>query len=79
MFRRRADEVVQKLRQCWPSLEVVYNASTPRRGAFELQLLKEDDTGVVFWSGLKRGPPRKEKFPDLDTVQDLLSKALNSE
>lgn len=78
MFKRRADEVVERLRQRWPTIEAVYNPEKPRRGAFELVLITEDGSEVLIWSGLKRGPPRKEKFPNLDLVQDLLNEALNN-
>lgn len=45
MFKRRADEIVNALRQHWPELEAVYNPEKPRRGAFELLLVKEDAPG----------------------------------
>lgn len=72
-------EVVDGLRQCWPELEAEYNPVKPRRGAFELQLVQEDKPDVILWSGIKKGPPRKEKFPDLETIQTILNKALSSE
>lgn len=78
MFKRRAVEVVNALRQQWPQLEAVYNVEKPRRGAFELMLVTENKPDVLFWSGIKKGPPRKEKFPDLETIQNLLSEVLKS-
>jgi len=69
--------VVESLRQHWPSIEAVYNPVKPRRGAFELILVKEDGSEVAFWSGLKRGPPRREKFPNLDLLPELLNEVLN--
>lgn len=32
---------------------------------------------VLFWSGVARGPPRKEKFPSGEVVQDLFKEALS--
>jgi hypothetical protein len=46
------------------------------REAFEIHLLLENDEKVLIWSGLKRGPPRREKFPDADTLLQAAQKAL---
>jgi len=28
----------------------------------------DDDESSLVWSGIKKGPPRKQKFPDLEVV-----------
>lgn len=43
-----------------------------KRGSFEITLTRDDGEQVVVWTGVKRGPPRKLKFPD---PKDLLDKA----
>jgi len=47
----------------------------PRRGAFEITITLEDGEEVLLWSGLKRGPPRKEKFPDVQALLDQWAKS----
>lgn len=39
----------------------------------------EGDKEVVLWSGIKKGPPRKLKFPDPAEVVSALKEALKSE
>ncbi len=50
----------------------------PARGSFEITVERDDGKKVLVWSGLKRGPPRKEKFPDssvlLKETYDKLTK-----
>lgn len=52
------------------------NFDKPRRGAFECTLFKEDDSEVLVWTGLKKGPPRKLKFPESEDVVKEIKKAL---
>ena len=76
IFRRKALELSEALKREWPNIEISYNDSTPRRGAFEFVLKKLDGSDFVLWSGLKRGPPRKEKFPESNIVIESLRKAI---
>lgn len=49
-------------------MEVVLNKSgKPSRGSFEIYVQKDDDEEkkTQIWSGIKKGPPRKDKFPDV--------------
>lgn len=69
-------ELSEALRSEWPKIEITYNDSTPRRGAFEFVLKKPDGSDVVLWSGLNKGPPRKEKFPEPNIVIESLRKAI---
>uniref|UniRef100_A0AAY4BND3 Selenoprotein H n=1 Tax=Denticeps clupeoides TaxID=299321 RepID=A0AAY4BND3_9TELE len=58
-----------------PLLLVEVNPGKPRRGSFEVTLM---DSGreVCLWSGLKKGPPRKLKFPAPAEMVAELEKAL---
>lgn len=62
--------------QHFPDLEVEFNSTAPRRGAFELVVTNCDGVESVLWSGLKKGPPRRLKFPDPNALVDDLKKAL---
>ena len=56
----------------FPNILVEMNPKKPRRNSFEVVLLKEDGTQVELWSGLKKGPPRKLKFPEPTKVVETL-------
>lgn len=43
----------------------------PRRGAFEIDLVLDGQVHPI-WSGLKKGPPRRLKFPDAQVVLSAL-------
>uniref|UniRef100_A0A9R1SID5 Selenoprotein H n=2 Tax=Cyprinus carpio TaxID=7962 RepID=A0A9R1SID5_CYPCA len=62
-----------------PELCVVLNPQKPRRNSFEIILMEGDKAEVVLWSGIKKGPPRKLKFPDPAEVVSALKEALKSE
>ncbi|KAI9016718.1 hypothetical protein DFJ74DRAFT_708778 [Hyaloraphidium curvatum] len=46
----------------------------PRRGAFNF-IVRSGDKEVEVWDGLTKGPPRSDKFPDLDALVDMVRKA----
>uniref|UniRef100_A0A3B4EJS2 Selenoprotein H n=1 Tax=Pygocentrus nattereri TaxID=42514 RepID=A0A3B4EJS2_PYGNA len=60
-----------------PELRVVLNPQKPRRNSFEVTLV-EGSKEVVLWTGIKKGPPRKLKFPDPVEVVTALDDALKS-
>lgn len=83
MFKRRANEVFAKLLEELPkeNLQLILNeGGTCRRGAFEIQIAKTptDDkkSRTLVWTGLKKGPPRAHKFPEVGDILDELKKAL---
>ena len=53
-------------------------AIEPRFGAFEVWFARNcRETYHLLWSGLDKGPPRREKFPqDLDEIQRKVLKLL---
>lgn len=49
----------------------------PSRGSYEIYVQKSSkDDKVNIWSGLKKGPPRKDKFPEVASLMDQIKKAL---
>jgi len=76
VYGRRAADLLDALRQDLGEVEAVINEEKPRRGSFEITLLKEDDSEVLVWTGLKKGPPRKTKFPEADIVLKEIQKSL---
>lgn len=81
-YRRRANERFTEVAEILKgkNLEILINEhGPPRRGAFEISVLhKKDDTAnaKLIWSGLKKGPPRRQKFPDTKDIIDAIKKAV---
>jgi len=44
------------------------------RGAFDITIGLSDGTEAKIWSGLDKGPPRKLKFPDAETLVNAARK-----
>jgi len=70
---------VTALKPEYPQIEFSYNPTKPRRGAFEFVAVNKDGSEAVLWSGIKRGPPRKEKFPEPAKLLDIFKDHFNSE
>ncbi|KAB0351242.1 hypothetical protein FD754_016099 [Muntiacus muntjak] len=70
-------EHCQALRLQAPELAVKVNPARPRRGSFEVTLLRADGSSAELWTGLKKGPPRKLKFPEPHVVLEELKKYLS--
>nr|CAD7406711.1 unnamed protein product [Timema poppensis] len=68
----KAAELVAALKIVWPNTEVVINATKPRRGSFEFTLLGIGGKETLIWSGIKKGPPRKEKFPTSEILIEAI-------
>uniref|UniRef100_A0A8C6GBC2 Selenoprotein H n=1 Tax=Mus spicilegus TaxID=10103 RepID=A0A8C6GBC2_MUSSI len=64
VYGRHAAALSQALQLEAPELPVQVNPSKPRRGSFEVTLLRSDNSRVELWTGIKKGPPRKLKFPE---------------
>lgn len=76
MYGRQAAALSQALRQEAPGLALQVNPAKPRRGSFEVTLLRADGGRAELWSGIRRGPPRKLKFPEPRDVVAALRKHL---
>jgi len=72
VFGRRASELVEALREELGEVDATMNAKAPRRGTFEVVMIKDDDSEVLLWSGHKKGPPRKTKFPEAQVIIDAI-------
>uniref|UniRef100_A0A3Q3F136 Selenoprotein H n=1 Tax=Labrus bergylta TaxID=56723 RepID=A0A3Q3F136_9LABR len=70
-------DVKSALLAAHPGLTVVFNPVKPRRNSFEISLL-DGDKETSLWTGIKKGPPRKLKFPQPDVVVDALQEALEA-
>lgn len=67
--------MVEALRSDFGDFEATLNPDKPRRGAFEISVVLEDKKELV-WTGLKKGPPRKMKFPEPEAVAEEIKKLL---
>uniref|UniRef100_A0A665TBR2 Selenoprotein H n=1 Tax=Echeneis naucrates TaxID=173247 RepID=A0A665TBR2_ECHNA len=76
VYGRNAEEVRSALLAARPGLTVVLNPEKPRRNSFEITLM---DGEMSLWTGIKKGPPRKLKFPQPDSVVTALQEALKAE
>ncbi|TKS72333.1 Selenoprotein H [Collichthys lucidus] len=71
-------EVKSALLAAHPGLTVVLNPEKPRRNSFEITLL-DGGKETSLWTGIKKGPPRKLKFPQPDDVVAALQEVLKNE
>uniref|UniRef100_A0A3B4AEC3 Selenoprotein H n=1 Tax=Periophthalmus magnuspinnatus TaxID=409849 RepID=A0A3B4AEC3_9GOBI len=78
MYGRNAQEVKSALLDARPDLTVVLNPQKPRRNSFEITWM-DGDKEKILWTGIKKGPPRKLKFPEPSVVVAALEEALKSE
>uniref|UniRef100_A0A8D2D543 Selenoprotein H n=1 Tax=Sciurus vulgaris TaxID=55149 RepID=A0A8D2D543_SCIVU len=77
VYGRNAAALSQALRLEAPELPVKVNPCKPRRGSFEVTLLRPDGSSAELWTGIKKGPPRKLKFPEPQEVVEELKKYLS--
>ncbi len=71
MYKRHATRVASALEK---SLGVSTETSVAtKRGSFELFY-----GGDLVWSGLKKGPPRKDKFPEDDEIIKLIKEKMSA-
>lgn len=79
MYKKRALALAEAVKAEVEDIHVEYNPSAPRRGSFEVTLIMGDGETkeVLLWSGIKKGPPRKLKFPeDHKLITDMVKKNL---
>ncbi|KAI9599223.1 hypothetical protein BDF19DRAFT_478949 [Syncephalis fuscata] len=85
----KADEYTAEMQPIWamfaivaqfPNAIIEMNPTKPRSKSFEITVLTEADSsdGQLIWSGIKKGPPRKEKFPDEAHVVSLVANVINA-
>lgn len=86
IFIEKAHEIFKYLNEKHPrnKFKLLVNEETdgtaiePREGAFEMSFAKNCRlTNHLIWSGIDKGPPRREKFPpDLDELARKIQKIL---
>eukprot|EP01135_Chromosphaera_perkinsii_P004960 Nk52_evm4s307 gene=Nk52_evmTU4s307 len=75
----KANKFKEALEDAFPTAEVLINhgMDKPRRGAFECTFVRsKDKKSVEIWTGVKKGPPRKLKWPDHDEIIAKVKKEL---
>ena len=81
MFKRKANEIFAGVQKLIPhkNFELTLNSEgKPARGSFEIFVTKaETEKKVQVWTGLKKGPPRKDKFPEPKELVDSILDAIN--
>ena len=50
--------------------------AAPKRGSFEITVTTSDGEEVLVWSGVNKGPPRKEKFPHAEKLAAEVAKKI---
>jgi len=79
VFKRKAQGVISALSEaglCVDKVETVINEEKPKRGSFEVTVVLDNGTEANVWSGIKKGPPRKLKFPEPDVIVDAVKKIM---
>ncbi|KAH8372573.1 hypothetical protein KR009_000136 [Drosophila setifemur] len=82
IFQTKADECGTFFQQKIPErkFQLVknrYGRQVPREGAFEIGFSQNARTSVhLIWSGLDKGPPRRDKFPNYETLVPEVQKVL---
>lgn len=79
MFKKKAEESALELSSAHSGAEpelVLNPDGKPKRGSFEIYVQTSEGKTVQLWSGVNRGPPRKEKFPDKGVLTQEAKKLL---
>lgn len=85
VFAEKSLEVFEDLTKMLPnySLKLMVNEHfdgiLPKYGSFEIYFAKNcREKYQLIWSGLHRGPPRREKFPDQSDYDNYILKTINA-
>lgn len=68
VYKRNAAQITEGIRAEFSDIEVELNPNKPRSKSFEITVTYGDGEDVLVWTGIKKGPPRKLKFPELSDV-----------
>lgn len=81
VFKRKALENVDVIKSSVFASEDDFESElvVGKKGSFEITVTLDDGNEVVVWSGINRGPPRKNKFPDAEALLDEINKATGTE
>jgi selenoprotein H len=75
VFKRKANDLSSALQAELPNLKINISPLKSPKGSFECFLIMDQtkDDKIVLWSGIKRGPPRKLKFPESADIEAILA------
>lgn len=45
-------------------------------GSFEIFVIKDGKPKTQIWTGVSKGPPRKDKFPEAEALVEAVNSAL---
>lgn len=80
MFKKRANEFFTEISKLLNNIKltlILNENGKPKRGSFEIYISKNKKSPkILLWSGLKKGPPRKDKFPSASICVNDANKAL---
>lgn len=72
VYKRNANQLSSELMKAFPDAVVLINDTKPRSKSFEVTVIKEDGEESLVWTGIKKGPPRKLKFPvNEEVIQEV--------
>ena len=71
-YKSRANKAIEALKAA--GIDAKVSSAKPRRGAFNFTV-KSGDKETEVWDGLKKGPPRADKFPDLEELVEMCKAA----
>lgn len=74
VYKRNAAQITEGIRAEFTDIEVELNPNKPRGKSFEITVTYDDGEDVLVWTGIKKGPPRKLKFPELSDVLKVVKK-----
>jgi hypothetical protein len=81
IFREKADTIFAEIKSRFDGHQFILNCNnfdkaTPKPGAFEIAVARNCRLEPkMLWSGLNKGPPRRDKFPT--DMTDILNKISN--
>ncbi|KAI9146482.1 hypothetical protein BKA69DRAFT_1120918 [Paraphysoderma sedebokerense] len=81
LYKTAANRLIKAVSDIYPSFsaeKAIVNLSKPRSKSFEVTL-RVNGNETLIWTGVKKGPPRKLKFPDTDEFLSLLAGHLKQE
>ncbi|GJQ14963.1 hypothetical protein GpartN1_g6754.t1 [Galdieria partita] len=73
-YKRQAKLLETALKEQKPSLTIAiqpYGKPRTGKGTFNVYLVK-DKKETLIWDGKSKGPPRKLKFPEVETILEAL-------
>ncbi|XP_061397746.1 selenoprotein BthD [Musca vetustissima] len=82
IFSLKAEEFLKFLQDQIPERQFAlirngYGKMQPRAGAFEIEFAQNARTSRhCLWSGLDKGPPRRDKFPQFENLMPAIQRVL---